>query len=305
MIQVNNLTKKYGDRIAISDVSFSVRKGEALGFLGPNGAGKTTTMKIITGCLSAESGFVHIEGQDVVEFPILTKSKMGYLPEIPPVYEDMYVEKYLFYVGQIKRCHPKKLPSLVESAMKKTGLMDVRKRLIHNLSKGYRQRTGLAQALVSDPDILILDEPTVGLDPVQVIEIRDLIRNLKKDHTIILSTHVLSEVEANCERIVIINKGKIAAEGRLDELKHKMKKKDLRVRVKKHSVSAEDRLKSLNGITRVQKIEEGYILSTDNELNEEIAKILISEKTGFLEMTEESINLEDIFINITKSNGAY
>ena len=301
MVQVKNLTKKYGDRTAIDNVSFSVQKGEALGFLGPNGDGKTTVMKIITGCLCADSGSVSVAGRDILDFPIFTKSKIGYLPEIPPVYEDMYVEKYLFYTGQSKRCPPNQLKSLVNSAVNKTGLEDVRKRLIHNLSKGYRQRVGLAQALISDPDVLILDEPTVGLDPVQVIEIRKLIQDLKKNHTIILSTHILSEVEATCEKVIIINKGKVAAEGRLSELKQNMKKKTLRVRVKNPSSKLENQLQNLESVEHVQSLQDGYILSMKSELNDDVAQVIIEQKAGFLEMVEESINLEDIFVNITKS----
>ena len=305
MIQVKNLTKKYGDRTAVDDVTFSVAKGEALGFLGPNGAGKTTTMKIITGCLASTSGSVSIDQKDTVEFPFEAKSKIGYLPEIPPVYEDMYVEKYLSYVGQLKRCRPKDIPSLIESAMEKTGLTDVRGRLIGHLSKGYRQRVGLAQALLANPDVLILDEPTVGLDPAQVIEIRKLIRRLKKDHTIILSTHILSEVEANCERVVIIHQGKLAKAGYLPDLKKAMKtrKRNLRIRVKNPSEKIQSLLQSLNGVDQVQPQEDGYVVSIEGELNDQIAGILIEQKAGFLEMIEDSVTLEDIFIHITKSKG--
>jgi len=239
VIQVKNLTKNFGQRTAIKNLSFSVSQGEVLGFLGPNGAGKTTTMRIITGCLAPSSGSVSIDNQDVFEHSVSARSKIGYLPEVPPLYTDMYVEDYLKYIAQIKRCHPKKIPSMVLSSMKKSGLMQVRSRLISNLSKGFRQRVGLAQALVSDPDVLILDEPTVGLDPIQMVEIRELINDLKKDHTVILSTHILSEVESSCERVIIINKGQIVTQGSLSELKRKTGDRSLHIRVRNPSVDFE------------------------------------------------------------------
>ncbi len=298
MIEVSNLTKKYGDRYAIKDLSFSVNQGEVLGFLGPNGAGKTTTMKIITGCLAPTFGSVSVDGEDIFENSISVRSKIGYLPEIPPLYTDMYVENYLSYVSRIKRCHPKKIPMMVLSAMKKVGLMDVRSRLISNLSKGFKQRVGLAQALVSEPDVLILDEPTVGLDPVQMVEIRDLIRDLKRDHTVILSTHILSEVEANCEKVVIINKGEIVTQGLLSEMKQKIEQRTLNIRVRNPSLELENRLKALDGVVGVSMKQNSYAITLSREIDEHVAKIAVD--AGLLEMKASDLKLEDIFIKVTQ-----
>ncbi|RYZ64994.1 MAG: ABC transporter ATP-binding protein, partial [Proteobacteria bacterium] len=222
MIQVDQLTKNYGPHRAVDSLSFSVRKGEVVGFLGPNGAGKTTTMKIITGFMAASSGSVRVGGYDVFENPIEVKRKIGYLPETPPVYGEMTVESYLKFVARLKGVEKSRLKSLVDRAIEKTDLGSVRKRLIQNLSKGYRQRVGISQALVSDPEVLILDEPTVGLDPRQVAEVRSLIKELAGQHTIILSTHILPEVQASCQRIVIINKGKIVMQDSIDAMSARM-----------------------------------------------------------------------------------
>lgn len=299
MIQVSSLTKKYGGRSAVEDLSFSVQQGEVLGFLGPNGAGKTTTMKIITGCLAPTSGSVSIDGEDIFDHSIRARSKIGYLPETPPLYTDMYVESYLKYVGQIKRVHPKKVSAMVLSAMKKAGLMDVRSRLIANLSKGFKQRVGLAQALVSDPDVLILDEPTVGLDPVQMIEIRELINNLKQHHTVILSTHILSEVEAACEKVVIINKGRIVTQGLLSEMRQQMNKRTLNIRVRRPSEQLEKKLRNLDGVLDVREKKEGlYVISINKDVDEKAAEAAVF--GGLLEMRAEDLKLEDIFIQATR-----
>ena len=306
MIKVQNLTKKYGDRLALDQVSFSVASGEVVGFLGPNGAGKTTTMRILTGCLAPTSGTAEIDGKDVFEYPVQTKEKLGYLPEIPPLYGDMYVEDYLKYVGQIKRCPAHQLKDQVHSCLKKTGLNQARSRLIQNLSKGYRQRVGIAQALMNNPDVLILDEPTVGLDPAQVIEIRGLIGDLKHHHTVILSTHILSEVEANCERVIIIHQGKVAVTGELSQLRQQMHQKSLSVRVKKPSSHLSTQLKALGDVKEVQ--EEGefyniYVSTGALNVNDSVARTVIDCGAGLLELKENKFNLEDIFIHITQSQG--
>ncbi|MDE0152096.1 MAG: ATP-binding cassette domain-containing protein [Bdellovibrionales bacterium] len=306
MIRVQNLTKKYGDRLALDQVSFSVAGGEVVGFLGPNGAGKTTTMRILTGCLAPTSGTAEIDGKDVFEYPVQTKEKLGYLPEIPPLYGDMYVEDYLKYVGQIKRCPARQLKDQVDSCVKKTGLSQVRSRLIQNLSKGYRQRVGIAQALMNNPDVLILDEPTVGLDPAQVIEIRGLIGDLKHHHTVILSTHILSEVEANCERVIIIHQGKVAVTGELSELRQKMHQKSLSVRVEQPSSQLLSQLQALDGVKEVQDERGIYNISVSAEasnVNDLVARTVIDSGAGFLELKENKFNLEDIFIHITRSQG--
>ena len=217
MIEVNHLIKRYGDKQAVNDISFKVGKGEILGFLGPNGAGKSTTMNMLTGYISSTSGQILINGADILEDPIAAKSNIGYLPEIPPLYVDMTVEGYLNFMYDLKKCklsrksHLKEICDLCK-------ITNVKGRLIRNLSKGYKQRVGLAQALINNPPVLILDEPTVGLDPNQIIEIRTLIKKLGKNHTVILSSHILPEIQAVCDRIIIINKGVIAADGTADEI---------------------------------------------------------------------------------------
>ena len=302
MIQASSLTKQYGSRKAISDVSFTVNKGEIVGFLGPNGAGKTTTMKILTGYMAPNQGEVHLDGIDVFKEPFIAKQKLGYLPEIPPVYFDMNVEDYLKYVACLKLCPKQKIPKLVEKAIKKANLQDVRKRLIQNLSKGFKQRTGLAQALVSDPEILILDEPTVGLDPKQVIEIRETLKQLKGQHTIILSTHILSEVQISCDRVIIINEGKIITEDSLEGLSRKMRaKRQILLKVKKASDDLASKIKSIKGVLSAQRTSSGFELDVEPEesINEEVAKVVISGSYGLIELQERAFNLEDVFIRLT------
>jgi len=218
MIEVQNLVKRYGDFAAVQGLSFKVQKGEVLGFLGPNGAGKTTTMRILTGFLPATSGSVKIAGYDINTDPMKVKSLIGYLPETPPLYLDMTVRSYLQFVGKIKGVARAELGDRIAWAMGKCGLADVQSRVTGNLSKGYRQRVGLAQAILHKPDVLILDEPTVGLDPRQIREIRELIKELAGEHTVILSTHILPEVSITCKSVVIINRGRLAAQGSLAEV---------------------------------------------------------------------------------------
>ena len=304
MIQAQSLTKKYGSRTAISDVNFTINKGEVVGFLGPNGAGKTTTMKILTGYMAPNQGKVYLDNINVFKEPLLAKRKLGYLPEIPPVYSDMTVEAYLNYVAKLKLCPKKQISKLVEEAIEKVNLKDVKKRLIQNLSKGFKQRTGLAQALVSNPEILILDEPTVGLDPKQVIEIRETLKQLKGQHTIILSTHILSEVQISCDRVIIINEGKIVAEDSLESLSHKMRaKRQILLKVKKASQSLMAKMESIKGILSVQQIESGFKIDVepDESINEEIAKAAITSSCGLIELQEQAFNLEDVFIRLTNT----
>src|SRR5881409_3986553 len=218
MIQVEHLTKLYGPKTAIADVSFSVDKGEVLAFLGPNGAGKTTTMRILTASLPATSGSAKIAGYDCFDQPKEVKRLIGYLPEIPPLYTEMTVTEYLTFVGRIKGIEPDRLPVALDQVLERMSLSEVRGRLIANLSRGFKQRVGLAQALIHDPPVLILDEPTVGLDPKQIIEVRELIRDLAGDHTVLLSTHILPEVSALCGRVVIIDHGHVVAEDTPDNL---------------------------------------------------------------------------------------
>lgn len=218
MIEVRNLVKEYGDYAAVKNISFTVQKGEILGFLGPNGAGKTTTMRMITGALPPTAGSVSISGFDILENPLEVKSRIGYLPETPPLYMDLSVEYFLKFVAKIKGVPSNLQKERLEWSMEKCGLTEVRKRIIGNLSKGFRQRVGLAQAIINKPDVLVLDEPTVGLDPNQIREIRNMIHGLAKEHTIILSTHILPEVTMICDRATIIQNGRIVREGTIAEL---------------------------------------------------------------------------------------
>ena len=218
MIEITGLTKRYRDLVAVDDITFSVPKGEIVGFLGPNGAGKSTTMKMLTGFLPASAGAAKVAGFDVFEEPMAVKRAIGYLPEIPPVYPDLTVREYLRFVSKLKGIRGPELERQVERSIERVSLGDVSERLIRNISKGYQQRTGLGQALLGNPSVLILDEPTVGLDPRQIGEVRELIGELAGDHTVILSTHILQEVTATCERVVIINRGQIVADDKLTEL---------------------------------------------------------------------------------------
>jgi ABC-2 type transport system ATP-binding protein len=223
MIEVVNVVKRYHQLVAVSDISFRVEKGEVLGFLGPNGAGKSTTMRILTGFIPATSGKVTVAGFDVFERPLEVKRRIGYLPEVPPVYEDLDAVNYLLFVGRLKGLVGKKLRQEVDRVVETCGVKEVRTRRIGNLSKGYRQRIGLAQALLNDPDVLILDEPTIGLDPNQIAEIRSLIKRLSEMHTVILSTHILPEVVQICKRVLIIHRGRIVANDSLDRLTSEQK----------------------------------------------------------------------------------
>jgi len=302
MIEVQNLSKSYGGIRAIESLNFKIKKGEVVGFLGPNGAGKSTTMKILTGFMAPTSGSAVINGFDVFESPIEVKKCIGYLPEVPPVYTEMKVRDYLRYVAKLKGVEKNKIESAISQAVEKTQLGSVEKRLIQNLSKGFRQRVGIAQALVSDPEVLILDEPTVGLDPKQVSEIRDLIQQLRGHHTIILSTHILPEVEATCERIIIINKGKIVAEDTLSNLSNlRSGGQIVNLRLKR---PGEDTEKSLSGIGGVQKVlgkNHEWTLETQSgdDMIEKIAAIVIQKGYGLLEISSAKADLEDIFLKLT------
>lgn len=304
MIEVRNLSKSYGDRPAITNLNFSVKKGEVVGFLGPNGAGKSTTMKIITGSMAPTSGAVLVDGFDVFEDPIEVKKRIGYLPETPPVYFDMFVEDYLHYVAQLKGVENSKTAAMVKSALEKAQLTDVRGRLIANLSKGFKQRVGLAQALVSDPDVLILDEPTVGLDPKQVAEIRNLILQLRGQHTIILSTHILPEVQASCDKVIIINRGHIIAEDSLDGLARRMSGGvRLGLRVRRGADTLSKALAELKGVRAVKA--QGLHLEVELDGQEEVVEAVAAlavEKSGLLEMKSESQSLEDIFLQLTSKD---
>lgn len=303
MIEVQGLCKNYGPYLAVDRLTFQIKKGEVVGFLGPNGAGKTTTMKIITGYMPPSEGTVRVAGFDVFENPLEVKRRIGYLPETPPVYGDMSVEDYLIFVARLKGVDRGRVKTLVERAIDKTDLGTVRKRLIQNLSKGFRQRVGISQALVSDPEVLILDEPTVGLDPRQVAEVRDLIKELRGQHTIILSTHILPEVQASCERIIIINRGRIVAEDSLSSLGRRMQgSARVHVRVGKNISGLAEKLKAAPGVVAVNEpaplvfeIDTGGV----RETTAEIASRVVNSGAELYELKEEAFDLEEVFLKLT------
>lgn len=304
MIEVSGLTKIYGPRTAIQDLNFSIHPGEIVGFLGPNGAGKSTTMKILTGLMPASAGTAKIAGFDVFEQPIEVKRNIGYLPENPPVYLDMVVQDYVRYAAKLNDVAKDQLKSSVDRAIEQTGLTHVRNRIIGNLSKGYRQRVGLAQALVNDPKVLILDEPTVGLDPVQIVEIRQLIKKLAGQHTVILSSHILPEVTATCDRIIVINKGKIVAQDNIERLSTRMKQGGVlfHMQVKTPSESGLSALRSISGVKSATA--EGNTISielqsTEQEIRDQLVEIAVREKMGVLEFTGEKLSLEEVFLELT------
>ena len=301
MVEVKDLCKNYGPVSAIDRVSFSLKKGDVVGFLGPNGAGKSTTMKIITGFMAPTSGVAKIDGFDVFEYPIEVKKRIGYLPETPPVYTDMFVRDYLEYVAQLKKVENSRLKSLVDSAIEKTHLQSVANRLIGVLSKGFRQRVGIAQALVSHPEVLILDEPTVGLDPKQVSEIRDLIKKLRGEHTIILSTHILSEVQAVCDRAIIINKGRIVAEDSIANLGQLEKgSASLKIRVRSE-VDLKSLLNTVPGLMGIegQGLNWEIKFNGDDKVHDEILFRLVQSKIGLIEFLPKKMDLEDVFLKLT------
>ena len=308
MIKVEHLTKCYGSFTAVSDLSFEIDGGHVYGFLGPNGAGKSTTMNIMTGCLSPTEGSVSIDGHDILEEPEAAKRLIGYLPEIPPLYVNETPDEYLRFVGEAKGLRGIKLSDQIEKVMTETGISDMRNRLISSLSKGYRQRVGIAQALLGDPKLIILDEPTVGLDPLQIIEIRDLIRKLGETHTVIFSSHILSEVQAICDKVLIISHGKLVAYDSTDELEHVMSGSgQITLGIRGSAESVEDVLKNNGHIT-------GYKLSDDDgdtkitadtdgsELRNiccELSAAFSEKKLPIYEMSSHKADLEEIFLELT------
>ncbi|HUO34208.1 MAG TPA: ATP-binding cassette domain-containing protein [Candidatus Acidoferrum sp.] len=313
MIEVEDLTKSYGSVTAVDHVSFSVNKGEILGFLGPNGAGKTTTMRVLTGFMPATSGTARVAGFDVFNDSIEVRRRIGYLPEAPPLYPDMSVESYLGFVARIKGMPEDKLPNAVDEAMRKTNITDRRHELIKRLSRGYKQRVGLAQALVHDPDVIILDEPTVGLDPKQIIEVRHLIKGLAGSHTIILSTHILPEVSMTCDRVVIINKGKIVAVDTPERLTTQLKGGQ-RVRIEAVAPEAplREALASVAGAERVQvePQREGRVTATveaqqGKDIRSAVAAKVVEKGWPLLELRGVSLSLEEIFLQLTTDDSAH
>jgi ABC-2 type transport system ATP-binding protein len=299
MIEVKSLTKNYGPRTAIHNLSFSINKGEVVGFLGPNGAGKSTTMKILTGYIPATTGQAIVAGFDVFENPLEVKRNVGYLPETPPVYTEMRVEEYIQYTSLLRGFSKNQAKSMTKVAIEKTALGDVRNRLIGNLSKGFRQRVGIAQAIVHNPQVLILDEPTVGLDPRQIIEIRDLVKSLAGNHTVILSTHILQEVTQTCDRIIIISKGKIAAQESIETLTGQTRY-SLTVRNPKND--GVEALRSIEGVKDVSIAGSKLILEIDPkraDAREKIVDTAVQKGMGVLEFTTGKVSLEEVFLQLT------
>jgi ABC-2 type transport system ATP-binding protein len=305
MIEVLEVTKRYGEHTAIERVTFTVDKGEVLAFLGPNGAGKTTTMRILTCFLPATEGIARVAGFDCFEQPMEVKRRIGYLPETPPVYQELTVMEYLTFVGRIKGMAAGDLRHGLDRTVERLSLGDVRHRLIANLSRGYKQRVGMAQALLHDPPVLILDEPTVGLDPKQIIEIRELIKNLAGSHTIILSTHILPEATAVCQRVVIISHGRIVAVDTPDRLSARLRQSEkVSVTVRMPPADAADRFRTLPGIVSVFESSESgaFLLECElgRDVRDDIARFVVTQGWGLLELKTVSMTLEDVFLRLTQ-----
>ena len=315
MIEIKNLVKKYGKKVAVDNISFNVRDGEILGLLGPNGAGKSTTMNILTGYLSATSGEVLISGYNILDNPIEAKKQLGYLPEIPPLYVDMTVEEYLNFIYDLKGVKEKDKKKHLTEIMETVKITDVKGRIISNLSKGYKQRVGLAQAMVGNPEVLILDEPTVGLDPMQIIEIRSVIKKLGKNHTVILSSHILQEVQAICDRVVIINNGKIAAIDTPDNLAKTISNENkFSLRISGDERSVLDVLELISGIKSIKSLGRkernsiDFIIEAepDVDVRPEIFIAMANNNLPILSMQTVDLSLEDIFIEVTsKENTSF
>ncbi len=313
LIQVSNLTKRYGQHLAVDNINFTVNEGEILGFLGPNGAGKSTTMNMITGYLSSTAGSISIDGFDILEKPEEAKKRIGYLPDLPPIYGDMLVREYLYFVCDIKNVKKDNRKVMVENIMESVKITDMAGRLIKNLSKGYKQRVGLAQAMIGFPPVLVLDEPTVGLDPKQIIEMRDVITNLGRNHTIILSSHILSEVSAVCDRVMIINKGRIVASDTPEKLSEGLSKGgQLILRVKGNKEEIINVIQNIEVVESVKveaEREPGTVdVIVDGDKSSDVREILFNTLSAhqmpILMMKSVDITLEQIFLQVTQAGGA-
>jgi ABC-2 type transport system ATP-binding protein len=309
VIEVQHVSKRYGRVTAVDDVSFRVERGEILGFLGPNGAGKTTTMRILTGYMPASDGKAIVAGFDVFANPLEAKRRTGYLPETPPLYPDMTVREYLDFVGRIKGVAPKERKARVVEVMRKTHVHDMADRHCSKLSKGYKQRVGLAQALIHNPEVLILDEPTAGLDPKQIIETRQLIRGLAGSHTIVLSTHILPEVAQTCQRVVIINKGRVVAVDTPENLTNRLTGAEtMFIQVDAPAGEAGPALASIPGVTRVVASDGGGTFEVESEngadIRRELARTVVTRGWGLLELRPMRMSLEEIFLQVTTDESA-
>ncbi len=313
MIEVNNLVKRYGDHTAVDHLSFQIEKGKIYGFLGPNGAGKSTTMNIITGYIASTEGTVSIDGHDILEEPEQAKKCIGYLPEQPPLYFDMTVLEYLKFAADLKKIPKRKKNEMIQEVMDTVKITDMKNRLIKNLSKGYRQRVGLAQAILGYPDVIILDEPTVGLDPKQIIEIRDLIKSLKKKHTVILSSHILSEVSAVCDYVLIISHGRLVASDTPDNLgKLAAGSNNLSLIVKGEKARVRQLLSEIPGVRDIEignaGEQEGWSVKLSTEENEDIREAVFfkmaENRCPILEMKSKKVSLEEIFLELTEDGNS-
>ncbi len=300
LIQAKQLTRYYSAHCAVDHISFTLDKGDILGFLGPNGAGKSTTMQMLAGTLAPGEGSIHIDGIDLLEQPKAAKAALGYLPEQPPVYRELTVNEYLTYCARLHRVANDAVTDAVELAMQRCGLLDVRKRLIGNLSKGYQQRVGIAQAIVHAPKVIILDEPTVGLDPIQIREIRELIRELGREHGIILSTHILPEVQAVCNRVQIMHQGRLVFESAMDALRENT---DGRYRVSLRATVSHDQLTALSVVESAQPEDDGFVV-TLNDRADVFSDVVAQQGWGLTRLMPVQQSLEQIFVQLTQQEQA-
>lgn len=301
MIEVEHLTKKYGDLLAVHNLSFTVKKGHIWGLLGPNAAGKTTTMRILTGYLPATEGKASVAGYDVFEQPNDVKKIMGYLPENVPLYPEMTVHSFLNFVAEIKQIPSLQRKEAVEKAIKTSSLESVRGRLIKNISRGFKQRVGIAQALIHDPQVLILDEPTIGLDPAQIIEIRQLIKSLKGERTVILSTHILAEVTQTCDGVVIINEGKLMASGSLEEIAASLQDKEgIFIRLRDGGKEKVEHFQNIPGVDKVTLQDEGYNIEWERgkDKRDDITRYIVERSWSLVEMKPLAMNIEDLYLKV-------
>lgn len=305
MIKVQNLSKKYGPHTALENVEFTIPDGKVVGFLGPNGAGKSTTMKILTGLMKPTTGSVLLDGHDISENPLEVQKRIGYLPEIPPLYDDMTVREYLKFVCELKQVEKSKIKEYVEDAIFKVKLTEVAHRVIAKLSKGYRQRVGLAQAIVSKPKFVILDEPTSGFDPQQVSEFKSLIKSLAGQCTVFLSSHILADVESICSEIIVLNKGHVIAQGSYTDIQKKWKQKhQVRVQVDRPAPDWDEALKKIDGVTGVRVSEDGtsvVIEHTKDDVTNEILQLAMQQGLRILNVDNQAQNLEELFLDLTKN----
>lgn len=302
LIEIDHISRYYGEHCAVNDVSFTVQRGEVLGFLGPNGAGKSTTMQIICGVQAASEGRVSIAGHDIFEEARAAKSHIGFLPETPPLYGELTVDEYLRYAARLRHIGPADIKAAVDRAKQRCGLAENGSRLIRNLSKGYQQRVGIAQAIIHSPAVVILDEPTSGLDPIQIREIRDLIRELGNDHSVILSTHILSEVQTVCNRVLIINQGKLVLDQPLQELNQQQRNT---IAVTFNSPPTVDELRSLDFVTNIESIDEQQFhlhYADDHPIHDELCRTALEKNWGMTSMAPVSHSLEEIFVKLTQQD---